>query len=309
MLASIFSKTRPINYVLLGITLVLFYGLNVSRDLTWLSTPVLLGQKAGLLLLLCASVLLVGFITLRNTLTKANSYAVVLFILFFILFPTTLINGKIIVANFFLLLALRRLISLQSLISPKEKIFDATFWILAASVFHFWCIIYLVMVFVSIVFHVARDYRNWIIPFVALMAVSIIYTMVGLSIGHNLFDHLYDDMVISFDFTYFENVYQNIALSLFAPVALLFLLPYVGSINSKPLNLQASHKKVLYSFLIGVGIYILSNHKNNSLLIFTFAPLAIMGANFMEAQKSDWTREAIVCSIAAIAFFIFFAQL
>jgi uncharacterized membrane protein (UPF0136 family) len=309
MLASIFSKTRPINYVLLGVTLVLFYGLYASADLSWLNTPIATGQKAGLLLLLCASVLLVGFVTLRNSLSKANSYAVILFILFLVLFPTTLANGKIIVANFFLLLALRRLISLQSLVSPKEKIFDATFWILAASVFHFWCIIYLVMVFVSIVFHVARDYRNWIIPFIALLAVTIIYIMVGLMIGQDLFDHLLDDMVPGFDFTYFENIYQNIALSLFAPIVALFLLPYISSISSKPLNLQASHKKVLYAFLIGVGIYILSNNKNNSLLMFTFAPLAIMGANFMEAQKSDWTREAIVCSIAVVAFFIFFAQL
>lgn len=309
MLASIFSKTRPINYVLLGVTLVLFYGLYASADLSWLNTPIAIGQKAGLLLLLCASVLLVGFVTLRNSLSKANSYAVILFILFLVLFPTTLANGKIIVANFFLLLALRRLISLQSLVSPKEKIFDATFWILAASVFHFWCIIYLVMVFVSIVFHVARDYRNWIIPFIALLAVTIIYIMVGLMIGQDLFDHLLDDMVPGFDFTYFENIYQNIALSLFAPIVALFLLPYISSISSKPLNLQASHKKVLYAFLIGVGIYILSNNKNNSLLMFTFAPLAIMGANFMEAQKSDWTREAIVCSIAVIAIFIFLMQM
>ncbi|MFP9115045.1 DUF6427 family protein [Flavobacterium sp. RHBU_3] len=309
MLANIFSKTRPINYVLLGVTLILFYGLLLVRDLAWLNDPIKLGEKAGLLLLLCASVLLVGFITLRNNLSKANSYAVLLFILFYILFPTTLVNARIIVASFFLLLAMRRLISLQSLISPKEKIFDAAFWILAASIFHFWCIIYLVLVFVSIVFHVARDYRNWLIPFIALVAVTVIYVMGGLMIGHNLFDHLFDEMVPSFDFTYFENIYQNIALSLYAAIAALLVFPYVVSISSKPLNMQASHKKVLYSFLIGVGIYILSNHKNNSLLIFTFAPLAIMGANFIESQKSDWTREAIVCSIAVIAFFIFFVQL
>lgn len=309
MLASIFSKTRPINYVLLGITLVVFYGLQLTKAENWLTDPVTIGEKAGLFLLLCGSVLLTGFVTLRNNLSKANSYAVLLFIFFLILFPTTLENGRIIVANFFLLLALRRLVSLQSLITPKEKIFDATFWILAAAVFHFWCIIFLVLVFISIVFHVARDYRNWIIPFIALMAVTIIYIMVGLMIGHNLFDHLLDDMVPGFDFTYFENIYQNIALSLYAPVAALFTLPYVYSISSKPLNLQASHKKVLYSFLIGVGIYILSNHKNNSILAFTFAPLAIMGANFIESQKNQWTREAIVCSIAVIAIFIFLMQL
>ncbi|WP_116790205.1 DUF6427 family protein [Flavobacterium psychrotrophum] len=309
MLASIFSKTRPINYVLIGIALVLFYGLSLTRNMAWSADGISIATKGVLLLLLAASLLLVGFISLRNNLTKASSYAVVLFLLFLVLFPTTLGNTKIIVANFFLLLALRRLISLQSLITPKEKIFDASFWILAATVFHFWSILYLVLVFISIVFHVSRDYRNWIIPFIALTAVAVIYIMVGLMLGHDLFDSVIAGMEPGFDFTYFENVYQNIALALFAPIAVLFVIPYSGSISTKPLNLQASHKKVLFSFLAGVAIYVLSNHKNNSFLMFTFAPLAIMGANFIESQENQWVREAIVCSIAAIAIFIFLVQL
>lgn len=309
MLASIFSKTRPINYVLIGIALVLFYGLYLTQDTAWTADIYLTGLKVVLLLLLAASLLLTGFISLRNNLTRSSSYAVVLFLLFLVLFPTVLGNAKIIVANFFLLLALRRLISLQSLITPKEKIFDASFWILAATVFHFWSIIYLVLVFISIVFHVSRDYRNWIIPLIALMAVGVIYIMVGLAIGHGLFDSIIDGMTPGFDFTYFENIYQNIALALYAPIAVLFVAPYAISISSKPLNLQASHKKILFSFLVGVGIYVLSDHKNNSFLMFTFAPLAIIGANFIESQENKWVREAIVCSIAAIAIFIFLVQL
>jgi len=309
MLASIFSKTRPINYVLIGIALVLFYGLYLTNDTAWAADGLQAATKGVLLLLLAASLLLVGFITLRNTLTRTNNYAVVLLLLFFILFPTVLGNTEIIVANFFLLLALRRLISLQSLITPKEKIFDASFWILAATVFHFWCILYLVLVFISIIFHVSRDYRNWIIPIIAFMAVGIIYIMVGLITGLNLVEGLKDDMIPGFDFTYFENIYQNIALALFAPIAVLFTGPYLVSISSKPLNLQASHKKILFSFFVGVAIYALSNHKNNSFLMFTFAPLAIIGANFIESQENKWVREAIIGSIAVVAIFIFLVQL
>ncbi|MXN92587.1 hypothetical protein GR160_15265 [Flavobacterium sp. Sd200] len=309
MLASIFSKTRPINYVLLGIALVLFYFLNLFKETSWLQDYTLAAQKIGLLLLLAGSLLLTGFITLRNTLTKANSYAVVLFLLFLIMFPTTLTNSNIIIANFFLLLALRRLVSLQSLITPKEKIFDASFWIFAAAVFHFWCIIFIVLVFISIVFHVARDYRNWIIPFIAFVAVTLLYTMAGLMINHSFFDHILTQITPGFDFTYFENIYQNIALAIYASIVALFVAPYVVSLSSKPLNLQSSHKKILYSFLIGVGIYVLSAEKNNSFLTFTFAPLAIIGANYIESQENQWVREAVVSGILAIAVFIFFMQL
>jgi hypothetical protein len=309
MLASIFSKSRPINYVLVGVSLVVFYFLYLLKDMQWVQHYYMIAQKVGLLLLLGGSLLVTGFITLRNTLTKANSYDIVLFLLFLILFPTTLINQNIIVANFFLLLALRRLISLQSLISPKEKIFDASFWIFAASLFHFWCIIYIVLVFISIVFHVSRDYRNWIIPFIAFFAVGVIYSMLGLMLGHTFFSHIKNEIIPSFDFTYFENIYQNIALAIFASIAALFAGPYIVSIRSKPLNLQASHKKVLFSFLIGIAIYALSAGKNNSFLTFTFAPLAIMGGNYLEGQDNKWVREAVVWGITAIAVFIYIMQL
>jgi len=309
MLASIFSKSRPINYVLIGGALVLFYAMYVLKDTSWTQSYFLIIKKLGLLLLLGGSLLLTGFITLRNTLTRANSYALALFLFFLVLFPTTLINENIIIANFFLLLSLRRLISLQSLITPKEKIFDASFWIFAATIFHFWCILFIVLVFISIVFHVSRDYRNWIIPFIAFLAVAVLYLMIGLMVGHQFFNHILEEVTPGFDFTYFENVYQNIALALYASIVVLFVWPYTIGLSSKPLNLQASHKKVLFSFLAGVGIYILSAGKNNSFLAFTFAPLAIMGANFIEAQDNKWIREAALMGVMAIAIVIFFMQL
>ncbi|WP_410501053.1 DUF6427 family protein [Flavobacterium beibuense] len=266
-------------------------------------------EKVGLFLLLAFSVFLVNFITRRNTLSKDNTYAMFLFMMFLVLFPTILVNTKIIISNFFLLLALRRLISLQSLITPKEKIFDASFWIFAAALFHFWCIIYIILVFISIIFHVSRDYRNWIIPFIAFFAMVSMYAMVVLLFGNELFYDLYAEMRISFDFTYFENVYQNIALAVFSSIAILFAVAQIGMLSSKPLNLHSSYKKVVFSFLIGVGIYVLSADKNNSFLAFTFAPLAIMGANFMESQKVKWVKESIMALIVIITMFLFFSQL
>ncbi|QEE48752.1 hypothetical protein FUA48_03935 [Flavobacterium alkalisoli] len=309
MLASVFNKSRPINYALIGVLLVFFYFAYLFKDTYWTEYYYMIFEKVGLFLLLAFSVFLVNFITRRNTLSKDNTYAMFLFMMFLVLFPTILVNTKIIISNFFLLLALRRLISLQSLITPKEKIFDASFWIFAAALFHFWCIIYIILVFISIIFHVSRDYRNWIIPFIAFFAMVSMYAMIVLLFGNELFYDLYAEMRISFDFTYFENVYQNIALAVFSSIAILFAVAQVGMLSSKPLNLHSSYKKVIFSFLIGVGIYVLSADKNNSFLAFTFAPLAIMGANFIESQKVKWVKESIVALIVIITVFLFFSQL
>lgn len=309
MLASVFNKSRPVNYALLGVTLVLFYFLYLFKDTFWTEYYYLVFQKIGLLVLLAGSLFLTNFITHKNSLSRANTYNMLLFLIFLILFPTMMVNVNIIISNFFLLLALRRLISLQSLISPKEKIFDASFWIFAATVFHFWSILYIVLVFISIIFHVSRDYRNWLIPFIAFFGVAVLFIMASLLIDKGFFDHLTGEIAISFDFTYFENIYQNIALAIFSSIVMLFMVPYIFSIGSKPLNLQSSHKKVLFSFLIGVAIYILSDDKNNSFLAFTFAPLAIMGTNYIESRDKNWIKEAIVITMAVIAILIFFSQL
>src|SRR5690606_35612244 len=102
---------------------------------------------------------------------------------------------------------------------------------------------------------------------------------------------------------------QNIALAVFSSIAILFAVAQVGMLSSKPLNLHSSYKKVVFSFLIGVGIYVLSADKNNSFLAFTFAPLAIMGANFIESQKVKWVKESIMALIVIITMFLFFSQL
>ncbi len=309
MLASVFNKSRPINYALIGVLLILFYFLYLFKDTYWTEYYYLIFQKAGLFLLLAASVFLVNFITRKNSLSRDNTYAMFLFLVFLVLFPTILVNTNIIISNFFLLLALRRLISLQSLIMPKEKIFDASFWIFAAALFHFWSIIYILLVFISIFFHVSRDYRNWIIPFIAFFAIAIIYTMVVLIIGSENFYDLFAEMKTSYDFTYFENIYQNIALAVFSSIAVLFAFTQITSLSSKPLNIQTSHKKIIFSFLIGVGIYVLSDNKNNSFLAFTFAPLAVMGANYLESQEIKWFKESILSLIVLVALFLFFSQL
>lgn len=309
MLASVFSKSRPVNYIIIAAVLVLFYFLYLFKDTYWTGYYYLIIQKAGLLALMAGSLFLVNFVTRRNTLSKANTYAMFLFLVFLILLPTTLVNTNIIISNFFLLLALRRLISLQSLITPKEKIFDASFWIFASALFHFWSILFIVLVFISIVFHVARDYRNWVIPFIAFFAVGIIYAMAISIFGKDFFDHLHGEARISFDFTYFENIYQNIALAAFSSFAVLFSITQILALPSKPLNMQASYKKVIYSFLIGVLVYVLSADKNNSFLAFTFAPLAIMGANYLESQENFWVREGVVVLMTAVALFLFFSQI
>ena len=248
MIASVFNKTRPFNYLLIGILILLFFIVKVisveKPELKW----VFYAEEVGLFILIFSSLSILNFIALKNGLTKNNNYALFLFFVFLLFFSSGLQNKNIVISNFLLLLALRRLISLKSLLSIKEKIFDASFWIFLAALFHFWSILYIFLVFIAIILHVSKDYRNWIIPFIALFAVTILFFLANSFLNNTLVTDLLGKTYVSFNFYYFDNVYQRIALAFFSSISVFFFISHVFDIPSKALNVQSSHKTILFSF-------------------------------------------------------------
>lgn len=309
MITTIFSKSRPFNYVLVTVLLIVCFFLYQLKTTIWLQSIESVGKKAILLSLLIGSLFISNFITKRNGLSKDNTYPFLFFFIFLILFPTTLGNPSLIISNFFILMALRRLVSLQSLVTPKEKIFDASLWIFLAALFHFWSILFIILVFVSIALHVARDYRNWILPYIAFFAIATMYVTFVLIYDKSLFNHLLIDATISFDFAYFTNKYQNIAISIYAAITALFLFSQIVALPSKPLIHHNSYKKIILAFFIGFFIYLVSPDKNNSILIYTFMPLAVMATSYFEGVKIQWSREVTAIIVISLSFLSFFMQL
>ena len=308
MIASLFSKTRPINYALVLIMLFTCFFLYQFQVPTVNFTTGDLFSKIIVFLLLLLSFFLVNFISLKNALTQNDNYAILLFLVFILLFPSVLNNIKIVLSNVFLLLALRRLISLKTLSSSKEKIFDASFWIFFSAIFHFWSILYIILVFISIIFHSGKEYKNWILPFVSFLCVWILYIATSLflfgnySINKAVFQ-------VSFNFFDFKDVYQNMALSLFVSISVLFFASQTIDYQNKPLNMQSSYKQVYFAFLLAVGIYVFSANKSNDLLMYTFAPLAILGANMFEKMENSIYKEVSLYLLLGVGLFFFFVQL
>lgn len=309
MIASVFSKTRPINYLLIGFLIIIcFFSLIICENKFYFDWPNVLNQLLFLFLII-ASTILVNFISLKNDLTKNNTYAALLFFIFMMFFPSIFENKNILISNFLLLLALRRLISLKSMISTKEKIFDASFWIFLSALFHFWSIFYIVLVFVSIMLDVSRDFKNWLIPFIALLTVTILFFLFNEALDNTLLERLLNKTYISFNFSYFENIYQNLALAIFTSISLLLFVSFIMGLNKKMLNMQTSYKKILFSFVLGIGIFILSANKNNGYLAFSLAPLAIIGANFLEDLKTNWIKETTLYIFFILGVIFFITQL
>jgi hypothetical protein len=309
MITSVFKKSTPINYSLMGIVMVLFFFLYQFHNAKESNSLVEIAQKAGLLVLLFASLFLSNFIVKKNGLTKNSSYTILFFFLFLLFFPNILNNMKLLLANFFILLSMRRLVSLQTLKAPKEKIFDAALWIFVASLFQFWCILFILLVYISIIFHVSRDYRNWLIPFVAFFATAVIFVLYNLVIDKTAINTYLQSEGMNFQLDYFSNKYQNIAFSIYTVFVLFFIFPFIFTLTNKPLNLQASYKKVIFTVLIGTVIFVISVNKSNELLVFTFLPMAIMATSTIEYLQNKIQQEIILAVSIICGLFCFFSQL
>lgn len=309
MLASVFNKTRPINYIILTLLVVFFYSIFVDKSFFLSGDTYQLISKVGILILLLLMIYLAQFIVSRNRLANDTGYVPLIFVSFLLLFPTSFENSRVVIASFFILLALRRIFSLHSLKESKEKIFDASLWICIASLFHFWSILYLILLFYAIASFGSKDYRNWIIPVISFFGAFVFLSLYLLINKESYYNWIIQKVQVSFDFMYFENVYQNIALAVFVSIALLYFLSQLTSLSSKPYNMQNVYKKVILAFVIGVLIYVVSQEKNNGMLLFTFFPLAILGANYIFSIPQNWRKEANTYSIFGIGFFFYLMQL
>ena len=310
MLASIFSKTKPINYIILISLTVLTYVIYLANDFSmvdWSTYKIV--KKVGILLLLLFMIFLSQFIVSRNRLVADNAYVPLLFVIFLLFFPTVFEETRVVVANFFVMLALRRIVSLHSYKNLQEKIFDAALWILVASLFHFWSIVFLLILFSSLILFGAKELRNWVIPGIALLAVSIFLTLYLLILKMSFQDWIASKVTYSFNFMYFENVYQNIALAVFSSIAILFFVMEVVRLPHKPFNIQSTYKQIIFAFVLGLVIYIISGDKKNGLLLFTFFPLSALGANYIESLAQRWQKETVIGVLFLIGLFFYTMQL
>ncbi|MCV2485653.1 DUF6427 family protein [Flavobacterium sp. SH_e] len=309
MITSVFKKSTPLNYSLVVILILVFFFMFQIKDPTWVSSYFLAFQKVSLLCFILASFFMINFIVKKNGLSKDNGYAILFYLLFVLFFPTIFNNTNVIYANFFILLALRRLISLQSLKSSKEKIFDASFWIFVASLFQFWSVLFLILVFISIIFHVSRDYRNWVLPFIALLAVTILFYMTSLILKIDAIAFFQERAVIDFKIDYFKNNYENAALSIYTAVALFFVTSMLMTLSNRPQIVHSSYKKIVACFFIAAFVYIVSPDKSNDLLLFSIAPLTVMATSHVEYMQQKLNNEIVYYTLIVCSLILFFSQL
>ncbi|PCJ97697.1 MAG: hypothetical protein COA50_04460 [Flavobacteriaceae bacterium] len=301
MISSVFGKTKPISYIIVLSFLFLFYlsvyfflfPENISQDSVFL--------QVLFLAVLLLSIFVINFIVSRNKLTGTNTYTILIYSLFIVLFPEVISDGKAILCNFFILLATRRLVSIKSLMDVKNKIFDATLWIGMASLLYDWALLYMLLVLITIWLYQPRKVKNWLVPLAGIFSLAIIGFGILTFIGDADF----------FKNRYVFSVHNNIGIVRDWKDNLLLIIYILGTVitiffaflklGKRGLGRIVSLRLILMSFIIGIVVMVLEEFPE-PLIILTFVPAAVFVTNYIESIKRPNIKEVLLISSVVIPF-------
>jgi hypothetical protein len=292
MITSIFSKSKPINFIIVAVFVVLLFAIT-NFSLLFNDFNTALSTFAKLLITLFLLFIL-DFIISKNNLTQGNSYAIMTFGLLLGMFPKAMTNLDLLLANLFVLLALRRLISLHSKNEIKKKLFDAALWITIATLFYFWSMLFFAVVIVALIYYSQNDIKNTIIPFIGVLTVIVLLLVYNVLV-HNVYIRPSNfERYASLDFTPYNSIESIIKFTVLFTSFIWILVYFFRILPGKNKKLKPSYFLVAWASIIAVLAAIIAPAKDGSEFLFLFAPFSIIMANYIEVISEKWFKEVFV---------------
>lgn len=300
MISNFFSQSRPIHFVVMSSFLLLVF---VASKIYAIHEPFsfqLLAEQAFYFAIVLSSLFLLDFFASRNSLTKKNSYKLLMFGLFMAMLPETLLNSKALLANFFILLALRRIISLRTQKEMKKKLFDAAFWISIATLLYFWASLFFLLILAAIFLYSIINIKNWLIPFTGVLTVIIIWISIMLVLNEDFSDYFDQLLAYSFDYTGLNSARIIISATILISYGTWASFYFIKHLKEKSKTLRPSFHLVVLSSVISLLIILISPNKNGGEFIFLFAPLSIIMTNYLEVTREKWFKEVLIWVLVLI---------
>ena len=297
MLTSFFSKSKPVIFLTVVLFMAVFY---ISANLKTLFQEFeiyTLFTKIGVLVSFLLSAMVLDFIAKKNELTKRSGFKILIFAVCSVSFLSILKDNQVIVANLCILLSLRKIISLRSSKEISLKIFDATFWICIASLFYFWAILFIIIVYCGILFHAINYLKNWLIPLVAIFVVFIMVTTYHLLFNDAFYSWAAWFQESSFDFSNYQNLVILIPLSILLALTLWTLSHYFKLFQRSGVRSRPAYMLVFITLIISILVAIFSPVKNGSELLFFFVPFSIITSNYFDSKKEQGFKEVLLITL------------
>ena len=306
MIANFFSKTKPVNTLAIVTLLVLIYLLssiiNFDEDLT-ISFFL---RRTSFFVLLLVVLFMVNFIIRKNSLTKDNSYTLLIFVILIGMFPFTVLNFKLVGINFLLLLSYRRIYSLRTQKDIKEKLFDSSLWIGIASILYPWCSILILLVFFAAYVFGKWTWRNALIPIIGFSTPLLIYLAYLVFTDVPFLMATVLDFEMHLDFANYNVFKLLIPLAIIISLLLWAIIPTTFKIIAVNNEFRSSWQLLIIHFFLLVFVIIPWPEKNGSELLFLFFPMAIIFTNYLQLVEERWFKEVFLFCLLFLTIGVYF---
>ena len=297
MLSVRFENTKPITFIIVLLALLIGDGLFQFKILQLpLSDVSHLIVLMSTFVLLFLSLLLLHHIDRWNELTDTkNCYSIAFFSIFVVLFPTLFDKVKLVGANLLIIVALWRVLTLKTGEGIPQKLFDTSLLIICAGLLHPWALAFLLNVWISLLFYGAEKRRYWFIPLLAIITVSILLGAILLILQEPFPIDDFTNLITSDINNLLNFSSHSIATTIAVCSLALLLLVALAVYYFRSVYHSISSLVVIQFLWIGLIVVFLSKE-----VIYTFAPIAILFALYVEKIRVWWLKEIVLWSLLSM---------
>ncbi|WP_432412246.1 DUF6427 family protein [Rasiella sp. SM2506] len=294
MLTNFFGKSNPINFFICGAYLLIGFFASFFFSTSELINTQEVLIKFGLWMVLVFSILLLDFVIRKNALTGINTFGIFVYSGLIVMLPIVFTEVNIIFSSIFLLLALRRMVSLTSEKNIEKKILDASLYIAIAALFHFWSILFLLPLYFGIIRITSASFRLLFIPVVGIFTVLVLTITIHLLIFDSLAWFLSWLPALNLDFSAYNKASILVPSAFIATLLVWTLVLRIMKFSSMPRKAQRNYRLLTISTLVSVVILFLSDTKTGAEILFLCAPLTIVITNYLEHLNDFWFKEILL---------------
>jgi len=302
MLTNFFSNTKPINYVLLAFLFLIIYIFTFAEsNITYYTFGIVILKLVDFFLLFLV-MFLYSFIIRKNKLTANNHFGILIFSLFFFIFYPILINTKLLAALVLLVLAFRRIYSLNIHNNLKNKLFDSGFLIALASLLFQENAFFIILVYFAILVFRHLKWNYLFIPITGFITPYFLIYIYSLSFNNWGFYNRIIKPGTSFNLNILDN---HLILTYSLIIVLLSLFGYFSvTLKAKVFSNKFKALWILIFEHLILSIFILFTGKNENLYnsIFLIFPAGIILANYIQVISKNWVKEVFILLIVGLSF-------
>ena len=279
MIANFFSKSKPVNFVVLFLLFLIYFGITLFlKKISFLSA----GKEVFLFIIIFS---IYNFIILKNEVTSDNSFAFLFYVMLIGFFIKYIEINSIFYANLVCLLLFRKAYSLQSSKKVYQKLFDAGLWLGISFIIEPYTLIFIFLLYTATYLHNQLTYRTLIIPVLGCFVPVFLFYTYCLWFGNaEQFSILFSWKII---FNYHLYSSENFLFSVFFIGIFTFLAIVLKS--QKNLMLLSRFRKnwllILFHLILSGIVFIQVPERTGVEFLYLLFPTSVILANGIELIK------------------------